>query len=187
MELKKAIDTRRSVRNYADKAVTREVIEILLDSAVQAPSAMNSQPWAFSIIQDEDLLKEISIKSKKLLLEKISTNPHLERYRQALEDENFNIFYNAKNLVTIYAKPEGPCPNIDCSLAAQNIMLTAHSLGLGSCWIGFAQAYLDSEEFKTKMGVPPHYTVVAPLIIGYPAVANIVIEKKEAEVIFWEK
>ena len=60
MELKDAIYSRRSVRKYTDKIVDKETINELINAAVKAPSAMNAQPWVFYVIQDKDLLKELS-------------------------------------------------------------------------------------------------------------------------------
>jgi nitroreductase len=56
----------------------------------------------------------------------------------------------------------------DCSLAAQNLMLAAADRGLGSCWIGFAQGWLNTNEGRECLGLPASSCVVAPIIVGYP-------------------
>ena len=56
----------------------------------------------------------------------------------------------------------------DCCLAAQNFMLAAHAQGLGTCWIGFSEAWLNTAEAKAKLGIPPGFKSVAPIIVGYP-------------------
>ena len=187
MDIKEAIYSRRSVRQYEDRPIDKAVIDELLNAAVQAPTAMNTQPWAFAVIQDAATLKDISDKSKSLMLQIIGDNPEFTKYREILEDPNYHIFYCAPALVVILAKPNiSPEPSIDCTLAAQNLMLTAHSLGLGSCWIGFAYAYLNTEEAKQTLGIPSDYNAIAPLIIGYPAGDLPVVEKNAPEVIFWK-
>ncbi len=186
MDLLEAIYSRRSVRNFKSEAVKREDMDKLLAAAVQAPSAMNSQPWAFSVIQDKDFLQGLSDRTKAYLLARLEQSPMLEKYRGLFKNPDFNIFYNAGTLLTVYGKPEGANVEGDCSLAAQNIMLTAHSLGLGSCWIGFAQIFLDLPEVKQELGVPADYMVVAPIIIGYSAEAGRLLPKKPAQVIFWQ-
>ena len=186
MELKQAVHTRRSIRNYSPEPVSREQVSEILNAAVQAPSAMNSQPWAFAIIQDAAYLKTLSERSKAFLLSVMENMPVLEKYRPAMTNEEFNIFYNASTLIIIYAKPEGPHPEEDCCLAAQNIMLTTHDLGLGSCWIGFARPLLNQPELKKELGIPAEYTAVAPLIIGYPAGKSVDLPKKEPEILFWK-
>ncbi|MCX7780927.1 MAG: nitroreductase [Negativicutes bacterium] len=187
MELAEAIRTRRSVRNYEDRPVSCEIIKMLLENAVQAPSAMNAQPWAFAIIEDKELLKCYSDRAKSLLLSAMSDYPQLEKYRGALSSPEFNIFYNAPTLIIIYAKPAGPHPATDCCLAAQNLMLAAHAVGLGTCWIGFAAPLLNLADVKNELGIPMQYDAVAPLILGYPADKGVYIPRQEPEILCWKK
>lgn len=186
MDLLEAIYNRRSVRNYADNQVDKTTIEKLLAAAVQAPSAMNSQPLSFAVIQNSDLLHDYSDRSKKLLLNSLDRIPQLTKYKAALENPDFNIFYNAKTLIIIFAKLTGLHAAEDCCLAAQNIMLAAHSLGLGTCWIGFARPFLNLPEIKQELSIPAEYEAVAPLIVGYPQINPPAIPKKAPEILFWK-
>lgn len=184
MELKDAIYGRRSIRKYTDKKVEKEIIEQLIDFGIQAPSAMNSQAWSFGVIQDKNLLTELSNETKAYLLSILDTNPFLASYKNTLENPNFDIFYNCPLLLLVCMKPGGIETN--ACLAAQNIMLAAHNLGLGSCWIGFCHAFLNIPKNKEKFGIPSDYSIVAPLIIGYPAAEAHPVQKNEAEIIFWK-
>lgn len=186
MELMEAIYTRRSVRFYTEEPVDKDTIEKLIKAGIQAPSAMNVQPWAFGVIQDKALMQKISDDTKAYLLASISAKPYLEGYRPLFSNPEFNIFYHAPALLTVFAKPAGPNPSCDCTLAAQNIMLAAHSLGLGSCWIGFAQMSLNTPELKEQLGIPQEYIAVAPIIIGHPSKASIEIFKREPQILFWK-
>lgn len=186
MDLLETIATRRSVRSFTEQKIEKELIEKLLTAAVQAPSATNAQPWAFAVIQDQEQLEEISTKSKNFLLSHVEDFPLLRRYENTLKHERFNLFYNAGTLVIIYAKPLNATPEGDCALAAQNLMLTAHALGLGSCWIGFARDYLNQKSVKESFGVPTEYIAVAPLILGYPRIPQPTIKKKAPEILFWK-
>ncbi|HEX2987030.1 MAG TPA: nitroreductase [Chloroflexota bacterium] len=169
MELLEAIKGRRAVRSYADTPVARETIEELIGAAVLAPSAMNSQPWAFGVVTGREMLLGYSDRAKAALLAIMDQLPALERYRARLSNPDFNIFHGAPALVVIYAKPgAGVAPETDCALAAQNLMLAARGQGIGSCWIGFARVLFDSPELKRELGVPAEYRVVAPIILGYP-------------------
>lgn len=180
------IYTRRSVRKYTDKPVEREQIVKLIDAAIQAPSAMNSQPWAFAVLQDGNALKELSDRSKLCLLAMLDKLPALQGYKAALESPDFNIFYGTTTLVAICAKPNmSPNAGTDCALAAQNLMLVAREMGLGTCWIGFASLYLNTAEGKRELNIPEDYTVVAPLIVGYPEVDFIAMERTPPEIVFW--
>ena len=184
MDMIKALETRRSVRKYAARVVEREVIEKLIQLATQAPSAMNAQPWVFAIFTDKAKLEEYSTRAKSIVLEGMHDHPTLEKYRGALSKRAFNIFYNAPVLVVIYAKPEGPEPETDACLAAQNFMLAAHNEGLGTCWIGFSRYLLDSPQFKAEIGIPQEYMAAAPMILGYPAVDHPPVPRKAPEIYY---
>jgi nitroreductase len=185
MDFNEVVSTRRSVRNYKATPVKMEIIDQLIHAASQAPSATNTQPWAFGVIQDVQLLKELSTRSKTLLLGILDQVPILEKYRSTLENPEFNIFYNASSLIVIYAKPDlSPEPIVDCALAAENLMLTARSLGLGSCWIGFARGYLNTAEAKQMLGVPDDYSAISPLIVGYPEAEFSTKDKNSPEILF---
>ena len=186
MELKTAIYDRRSIRNYTEEKVTKEIINQLIEVGIQAPSSMNKQAWSFAVIQDPLLLKSLSDRAKEYLLAQIPEKPYLENYKGIFTNPTFNIFYNATTLLTVFARPEGPNSSADAALAAQNIMLTAHELGLGTCWIGFAQAIMSVPDVKKELGIPEHYQVIAPLIIGYPAKEMPAIKRNTPEILFWE-
>jgi nitroreductase len=185
MDLIQALETRRSVRKYQNRGIDREVIERLITLATQAPSAMNAQPWAFVVITDRSKLVEYSTRSKALLLSTMDQHPLMAKYRALLSRKSFDIFYHAPVLVAIYAKPEGPAPEDDTCLAAQNFMLAAHNEGLGTCWIGFSKDFLNSSEFKMELGIPGEYVAAAPMILGYPAAEPPAVVRKDPE-IYWK-
>jgi nitroreductase len=165
----RGIYERRSVRSFTDEPVSRELVSSLVDAAIQAPSAMNEQPWHFTVVADKARLASISAKAKAFMLAEFSEDSHIDHLRQTLSDANFNIFYNAPALIVISA-PQGSRWAIeDCAMAAQNLMLAAHSVSLGTCWIGFAQSWLNSDEGRRSIGVEPSQLVVAPIIVGHPA------------------
>lgn len=185
MELLDALYTRRSVRKYKDQPIPRELIKKLIDSAVAAPSAMNAQPWAFLVIENQTTLKDLSDKSKSLLLGAMEDNPRLARYRGLLSNPDFNIFYQAPAVIVVLAKPSGPHASEDCALAAQNLMLAAHDLGLGTCWIGFALAALSQPEIKQRLSIPDDYVAVAPIVLGYPEIMPPSTPRSEPEIVDW--
>ena len=166
MDVIEAIFARRSTREFKNEPVAHDVIKAAIASAIEAPSAMNEQPWIFSVIEDQRLLDRISnaAKAHMLELETASASP----VRQMLNDPAFHIFYHAPVLVVISAKGEGRWAVEDCALAAENLMLAACDAGLGSCWIGFAQAWLQTEQGRALLGLSPRDLPVAPVILGHP-------------------
>ena len=186
MELMEAIKARRSVRTYKPDAVEREKIEKIIGAAVKAPTGMNQQSWAFGVMQDKARLHGYSEAVKAFLLGKVDEWTWLAPYAEHFANPEYNVFYYAPALVVIYAKNPSPIAQIDCTLAAENLMLAACDLGLGSCWIGFATWVLDQPDVKKQLGVPEDYTVVAPIIVGYPAGDIPVPEKNPPEVMYWK-
>jgi len=187
MDLMEAIENRRSVRSYTGQRVERDQVEKLIRAAVQAPSASNSQPWAFVVVQDEKLLGEYSTRAKEHLLAAIDRLPGLAKYQGMLANAAFNIFYGAGTLVIICAKPGGMHVHGDCCLAAQNLMLAAHGLGLGTCWIGFATDFLNLPATKRELGIPDGCSVVAPIIVGYPRGRIPQLTRDEPEILSWRE
>ncbi len=87
--------------------------------------------------------------------------------RAHLEDPAFHIFYHAPALVLISAR-DADWASEDSALAAENLMLAACAEGLGTCWIGFAQRWLETRDGRRAVGLPEGYVPVAPLIVGHP-------------------
>jgi len=168
MELKQAIYARRAVRAYSSEPLDRAVIEHLIDAAIQAPSAVNEQPWAFTVVQNSALLKQISSKAKAFMLAAPPKRLSGSHMQDLLADPDYDIFYHAPALIVICNTKVGAWAVEDCALAAENLMLAACAEGLGSCWIGFAQGWLGCADGKTAIGLPATWTPMAPIIVGHP-------------------
>ncbi len=181
-----AIYQRRAQRNYMARPVSKENVQALLDAAVQAPSAMNRQPWAFLVLQNRDLLRRISEAAKARILASAEWAKDLEHKSIPLSDPNFDIFYRASTLIVICMKEEeGFCPEGDCYLAGQNLMLAAQALGLGSCPIGFARDILQTDAFRKELAIPKGYRPVLPIIVGYASNVATPPHREQARVIQW--
>ena len=164
---------RRSVRSYLDDPVPRESVEKLLRAAVQAPTAMHREPWAFAVVQNRETLRRYSDRAKAILLTQQGAvhdlSPSTLALRDRLQDPAFDIFYGAGTLVAIGYAADGPYVEADCWLAAENLMLEATVEGLGTCCIGFALPLLNTADVKQELGLPPQGGVVAAVIVGVPA------------------
>lgn len=160
--------SRRSVRRYTDEPLPAADASWLIGMAVQAPSAVNSQPWHFTVIRDRALLDVIAAEAKRFMLSALSATPN-GHLRDMLEQPEFHIFYHAPTLIVISAVTQTEWATIDCALAAENLMLAAASRGLGSCWVGFAQGWLATLPGKTRIGLPAGHVPVAPIVVGRPS------------------
>ena len=83
----------------------------------------------------------------------------------------------------ISAAQQGPWIVEDCALAAQNLMLSAYAHGLGTCWVGFAQSFLNTSDAKKLLGLPEEWMAVAPIIVGYPRAVPIDVPRKAPTVL----
>lgn len=164
MELHQAIYGRRSVRDYSDASLARDVIESVIADAVQAPNSIDRQAWSFVVVRGRERLAAYS----RAALASLPTQ-HLDPgIAQLVSNPAFNIFYNAPALIVICATQPDPMVRHDCTLAAATLMLAAHGKGLGSCWIGFSEAWLALPATWRDLGIPEGHVPVAPIILGIP-------------------
>ncbi len=185
MELHEAIYRRRAVRAYYPKAVDEVLLRSLLKAAVQAPSAMNRQPWRFAVVQNTQTLRRYSDEAKRLLLQRLRTDQKSAHYAQLLGSEAFNIFYDASTLVAIGVDEPNDYSAADCWLAAQNLMLAATAASLGTCPIGFAVGVLNTAEVKRELGFAPGGQLYAPIIVGYPTESQPPVPREPPAVSVW--
>ena len=171
MDLNQAITGRRSVREYTAQAVDEATIRRLIDAAVHAPNAVNQQPWTFTVVRDQSVLDHNSAWREVLYAGDHGRESQCRPLPGVVDDPNFQVFYHAPVLVLISAMAEGPWIVEDCALAAENSMLAAYAAGLGTCWIGFAQGFLNTSDGKNLLGLPAACVPVAPIIVGYPKAA----------------
>ncbi len=164
-----AIKSRRAIRSYEDKPVPESAIQTMLEAATYAPSAINVQPWKFTIVTNKAEMKKLSDTAKPMLVRMLPDvgDEGLAGLKKRLADPNYNIFYNAPQLIFVSGL-KSPYGIYDCSMAAQNMMLSAYTLGVGSCWIGTAVALANQPNVKADLGVPEDHEVHAAIIFGYP-------------------
>lgn len=182
MELHEAIRGRRAVRNYLPRPVEHRTVTAIIDEAAQAPSAMNVQPWLFVVVEGPDVLQRWSTSAKQHLLATMTTESPIARFREQLADPGMNIFHDAPTLIVICARDDSEQAKEDCCLAAENLMLTAHDRGLGTCWIGLARPWLNSAEGRKALSLPHGAVAVAPLVIGAPRAVPVPTARTKPEI-----
>lgn len=145
---------RRSIRRYKSDEVPKDLIQQLLEVAMYAPSAKNRQPWHFIVCDQRSILLDLA---------------NLHPYGKMLKEAPLCIVVCAdKNLQA------GPYYYLeDCAAATQNILLYAHELGLGTCWMGVTPVKERMEVLKEYFKLPEEIEVFSLIAVGWPN------EKKE--------
>ena len=154
-----AIMERRSIRKYLDKPVEHEKLEIVVRCGINAPSGMNRQPWIVRVVENQQLINDVTEVYKKENAEQVKRDPTFK-----------NMFRNAPNLICVCTPKNGG--DLDAGLLGENMMLAAQSLGLGTCCLGGPVRFLNSNPnakfFLDKLDVPEGYQLNYILAIGYP-------------------
>jgi len=161
LEFDKVIKTRRSIRKYKGTPVPRESLMKILEAARIAPSAAHRQPWHFVVVEDKETIEKLAGRSK-----------------WAAEAPAMIV-----GLADPVASPNW-CLN-DMGIAFEHIVLTATSLGLGTCWMG--QTKRDAE-VKEILGIPDELKVIALTPLGEPDEIKEPKERKSLEeIVSWGK
>jgi nitroreductase len=184
-----AILARRSVRAYSEGKLDHITIQTLLEAAVRAPTAMHEEPWAFCVVQNKQVLKQLSDRAKPIFAEEVRhrNSKGATHSFEHFSKPEFDLFYGASVLVIICAKPSSPFVVADCWLAAENIMLVACDMGLGSCVIGSSVSTLNIRTVKAELGIPDEYNAIAPIIVGIPKEETPATPRKEPLILAWKQ
>jgi nitroreductase len=185
MSVMDAIYGRHVSRSYASRHVSEQVVRFLLDCAIQAPSVLNAQPWAFVVLQNANLLRAISEDSKHYLSKRDDRKQMSEQALESFQDPSFDVFYGAKTLILICAKENERDAEAACAMAAQNLLLAAYSLGLGACPIGFVRDILQTDSYKGQLSIPKNYRPMLPIILGYPSGKPAKTTRQSAKILCW--
>lgn len=183
-----AIFARRSVRSFTPRVIDKPTVRALLDAAVQAPTAMHAEPWAFVVVQDLAALRRISDRAKALWAGSEAAHyRYLPMLAAAATErpEPESIFHDASTLIVICARPLSPFVTADCWLAAENVMLAACALGLGSCCVGAALPALNDPDIRAMLHIPSDVEAVAPIVIGEAADDPTPAVRQEPRMLSW--
>ncbi len=183
MDLFDAIRTRRSVRRFSDRPVEDEKLEAILEAARQAPSWANFQCWRFIVVRDP------------LTKEKISELSYVESFFSPL-GYKFNPakkgLAEAPVIIVACADPSRsgniwsqPYYMTDMGIAAQNLMLSARALGLGTVFVGV----FEEDKVMALLGIPSNIRVVGLFPVGYPLEEKTSAPSRKplSEIVFQEK
>ncbi|PKN44244.1 MAG: nitroreductase [Deltaproteobacteria bacterium HGW-Deltaproteobacteria-17] len=188
---------RRSVRKYKDKQVPENVIRRIMEAGRFAPSAGNSQPWKLLVIRDPAMLQKMERDvriSCKLAASFIDwrTSPlgrtaswlTAQTYIRAMPNllapvpfgaltligqGKLGLYHGAPTVILMLMDKRGVAkPQVDIGICGQNMVLAAHSMGLGTCWIGFVELLAKNPIWRHRLGIKYPYKLVEGITIGYP-------------------
>ncbi|MBW2980323.1 nitroreductase family protein [Candidatus Woesearchaeota archaeon] len=153
MDAIECIITRRSVRKYKDKAVPWDMIATILDSGRLAPSSGNIQSWKFIIIREEAVRKQVA----EAALQQTWMVQAPVHFAIIAVPEKVKRFYGVRG-ERLYAIQ-------NCAAAAENMLIAAHALGLGACWV----SAFDEDMMRRALGLPEEVIPQAIITVGYAA------------------
>jgi nitroreductase len=134
--------------------------------AINAPSALNKQPWEIRVIQKPELLKAINDGFVKF-----AAGKQMQGSASRSQQPGFSIFHGAPTLIIVAGNKNEAYNTVDCALLGQNVVLSAESMGIGSCIIGSVVAYLNTPEAQAKiipqLKLPANYQLVYTIALGY--------------------
>ena len=171
-ETMQALLTRRSVRKYTPQMPKREDLEQIIEAGLYAASGKGGQSSIILAVTDKALRDRLMEMNRKI----------------GGWEEGFDPFYGAPAVLVVLAKKGTPYTVADGSLSLGNMMLAAHALGLGSCWINRAREAFDTEEGREilrSLGVEGEYEGVGHCIVGYPDGDLPQPKERKAGRVFW--
>ena len=152
MNTLESIKTRRSIRKYKSDPVPQELLNKIIDAGLYAPSGMGRQATIILSVTNKEVRDQLSKLNARIM--GTDTDP----------------FYGAPAVLIVLAKKDCPTGIYDGSLVMQNLMLAAHELGLGSCWIHRAKEEFglpEGRELLKSLGIEDEYEGIGHCIIGY--------------------
>jgi nitroreductase len=181
----KTIKLRRSVRSYADKQISEDDLNLIIDAGIYAPNGGGNieNDIYFTVVQNNDILNKINALSKET-----AKQSNLEWLKELGGNKNFNCLYNAPTLIIISYNKDSVCAVFDCSAVTQNMLLAAESLGLGACWLYFplqAFEHRDGGLLLSELSIPESYKPLTSMIVGYKADnETTLIQRKTGNIVY---
>ncbi|MBN2058318.1 MAG: nitroreductase family protein [Candidatus Saganbacteria bacterium] len=163
------IKERFSVREYQDRPVEQEKLDLVLEAARLAPSASNSQPWHFYVVRDKEKIRalagEMPLGTRNIMNSFIARAPVVI----VATAGPISLLHRAASFIV-----NRRWYYMDIGIALEHMVLTAWELGLGSCWIG----WFSEKKVRKLLDIPKDQEVVAMLTLGYSAEARLSAPKR---------
>lgn len=165
---------RRAIRRFDPKQIEEEALRQILEAGLYAPSAGGRQGVIFAVCQDREVNERLGRIKRANSHPKMATSTSFVSREQPsiADDPNLkNAFYDAPTVITMFAPKDFLFSAEDCAAAAENMMLAADSLGIGSCYIGQGWTAFDDpygQEILKRWNIRTDYYAVIQLLLGYP-------------------
>lgn len=168
MEVIKAILSRRSIRRYSGKKIEKKIVDKIIHAGMYAPSAVNKQPWHFIVFEDKESCRAIAEVHPNAAMLNSAALGVLVCFDEKLQhDEGYGT--------------------LDCSAATQNMLLAAHDMGLGACWIGIYPRENRMQSLQRIFNLPDHIKAFSIVSLGYSDEDKPIPERFKPERIHLEK
>lgn len=172
------IMARRSVRKYLPQPINRDTMQVILDCGINAPNGQNKQSWAIRVVDNPEFINGLTEVYKK-------ANP------KVAEDPSFrNMFRNAPTVVFIANDTSYDFSQVDCGLLGENMVLSAWSMGIGSCCLGspirFMKTNPEAAEYLKRLNIPEGYDLLYCIAFGYPDESPAAKPRDASKVMFVE-
>jgi len=180
-ETLKTIKSRRSIRRYQPGQIREEELQAILDAAIAAPTAMFQQKWHFTVVQKKEILNRIREVARQNML-----GSGMDFMVQRAKDPGFSPFHKAPTVIIASCREDAKFADLDCALAAQNILLAAESMGIGSCIMTSSELWFNGnagDELKKELGIPDEYRHVCAVTLGYKAEEELPDRTRETKVV----
>ncbi|HTY82196.1 MAG TPA: nitroreductase family protein [Dehalococcoidales bacterium] len=182
---------RRSIREFLDKPVPKEIIEKLLDSARYAPTGGNGQEVRWMVFDKPEDMRRLSAIGADWIRASANDNPYMAERRQRLikylDSGRDGFLRGAPALIVAYSPKEGPGGAVNSSIAIAYLELLADSMGLGCCWAGFFM--FASKAFPAMIkaiNMPEGFQVDGAIMVGYPKYSYRRIPARKPSRIIWK-
>ncbi|MCL7986716.1 nitroreductase [Sphingobacterium sp. lm-10] len=159
--------TRRAIRKFTDQQVSESQLDTIMKSAIYAPSGLNKQSWEIRVVQNPSIIEEVN---KRFL--KYAEGREFQGSAARYREPGFNVMHHAPTFIVIASEKANAYSKLDAGLALQNILLSAHALGLGTCPLGTLVPLLNAPEnadILKLLNIPEDYEVSINIALGHPA------------------
>ncbi len=167
--------TRRSVRAYQKKQISKEDLQTILMAGSYAPNGMGLQNWRFTAIQNPAILIKVNEAIRQTLLAipvVAETHPYIVSLVEKAKDMNADFLYHAPTFILVSNLKDNGNSMPDSALAIGNMMLTAHSLGIGSCWLNQLPGLTHMPQIRElldELCIPQSHIAYGSVVMGYAA------------------